>query len=45
MLESTRTSIKRAASLCGFGNEERMRRAFVRCIGVNALEYRRRFSA
>jgi transcriptional regulator GlxA family with amidase domain len=44
MLESTTTSIKRAASLCGFGDEERMRRAFVRCIGVNALEYRRRFS-
>jgi transcriptional regulator GlxA family with amidase domain len=44
MLESTTTSIKRAASLCGFGDEERMRRAFVRCIGVNPLEYRRRFS-
>ncbi|HLI12512.1 MAG TPA: helix-turn-helix domain-containing protein [Alphaproteobacteria bacterium] len=44
-LEETRAPVKRIAHRCGFGDEERMRRAFLRRLGVNPLEYRRRFAA
>lgn len=43
MLETTGTGIKSVASRCGFGDEERMRRAFVRLLGVSPSEYRQRF--
>jgi transcriptional regulator GlxA family with amidase domain len=41
-LDSGRTEIKRIADICGFGDEERMRRAFVRRFGVPPAEYRDR---
>lgn len=44
-LEETTVPIKRIALDCGFRDEERMRRAFVRCLGVSPLDYRARFSA
>lgn len=45
VLEETPTPIKRVAAVCGFGDEERMRRSFVRRLGLSPLDYRRRFSA
>ncbi len=36
--------LKLVAHRCGFGDEERMRRAFVRRLGVSPSEYRERFS-
>jgi transcriptional regulator GlxA family with amidase domain len=44
-LEETTVPIKCIALDCGFRDEERMRRAFVRCLGVSPLDYRARFSA
>jgi transcriptional regulator GlxA family with amidase domain len=44
-LEDNGSSIKQVASACGFGDEERMRRAFLRRVGSNPLDYRRRFSS
>jgi transcriptional regulator GlxA family with amidase domain len=44
-LEETPAPIKRVAALCGFGDEERMRRSFLRRLGSNPLDYRRRFAA
>jgi transcriptional regulator GlxA family with amidase domain len=35
--------IKRIASACGFGQEERLRRAFGRQVGTTPAEYRARF--
>jgi transcriptional regulator GlxA family with amidase domain len=35
--------IKHIAALCGFGDEERMRRAFLRTLGVAPSDYRARF--
>jgi transcriptional regulator GlxA family with amidase domain len=43
-LEDGRAPIKQVAHRCGFGDEERMRRAFVRRLGVSPSEYRERFA-
>jgi transcriptional regulator GlxA family with amidase domain len=43
-LEESDMPAKRIAGDCGFGDEERMRRAFLRRLGVNPLDYRRRFA-
>jgi transcriptional regulator GlxA family with amidase domain len=42
-LEETDMPIKRIATVCGFGQEERLRRAFARQIGTTPAEYRQRF--
>jgi transcriptional regulator GlxA family with amidase domain len=42
-LEETEMPIKQIASACGFGAEERLRRAFARQVGTTPAEYRRRF--
>jgi transcriptional regulator GlxA family with amidase domain len=42
-LEETDLPIKRIAALCGFAQEERLRRAFARQVGTTPAEYRRRF--
>jgi transcriptional regulator GlxA family with amidase domain len=42
-LEETDMPIKRVASACGFGREERLRRAFARQVGTTPAEYRQRF--
>jgi transcriptional regulator GlxA family with amidase domain len=42
-LEETDMPIKQIAALCGFGQEERLRRAFARQVGTTPAEYRRRF--
>ncbi|MBV8535562.1 MAG: helix-turn-helix domain-containing protein, partial [Alphaproteobacteria bacterium] len=44
-LEETPAPIKRVAVVCGFGDEERMRRSFLRRLGSSPLDYRRRFAA
>lgn len=44
-LEDTEHGLKEIASRCGFLDEERMRRSFQRRLGVNPLDYRRRFSS
>jgi transcriptional regulator GlxA family with amidase domain len=44
-LEDGGAPIKRIAHRCGFGDEERMRRAFVRRLGVSPSEYRERFAS
>jgi transcriptional regulator GlxA family with amidase domain len=43
ILEETDMPIKRVASVCGFGQEERLRRAFARQVGTTPAEYRQRF--
>jgi len=43
-LEETTAPIERVARTCGFGDEERMRRAFLRQLGVPPRHYRQRFS-
>lgn len=43
-LEDTAAPIKRVAATCGFGDEERMRRSFLRRLGLSPIEYRRRFA-
>jgi len=43
ILEETDMPIKRIASACGFGQEDRLRRAFARQIGTTPAEYRQRF--
>lgn len=45
MLEISRMPLKRIANECGLGNEQNLRRAFVRQFGINPLDYRARFSA
>ena len=45
MLEISQMPLKRIASECGLGNEQNLRRAFVRQFGINPLDYRARFSA
>lgn len=45
LLESTRLSLKQVASVAGFGDEQNLRRVFVRRFGVNPLAYRARFAA
>lgn len=42
-LEDTDMPIKQIAGVCGFGQEERLRRAFARQVGTTPAEYRRRF--
>jgi len=44
-LETTERPLKQIARDCGFGDEERMRRAFQRRLGVCPLDYRVRFAA
>ena len=44
-LEDTGQSLKEVAAQCGFADEERMRRAFRRCLGINPIDYRIRFTA
>jgi len=44
-LEETDVSAKRIARDCGFGDEERMRRSFIRQLGVTPSDYRSRFAA
>lgn len=43
LLESTPESIKRIAYQVGFGDDERMRRAFLKTYGVSPQDYRNRF--
>ncbi|MEM7210041.1 MAG: helix-turn-helix domain-containing protein [Pseudomonadota bacterium] len=43
LLETTDIRIKSIAHRCGFQNEERMRRSFIRSTGTSPSEYRRRF--
>ena len=42
-LEDTDMPIKQIAGRCGFGQEERLRRAFARQVGTTPAEYRKRF--
>ncbi|WP_159592609.1 GlxA family transcriptional regulator [Chelativorans xinjiangense] len=42
-LEESDSEIKLVADLCGFGDEERMRRAFLRRLGIPPAAYRERF--
>ncbi|MGI9381547.1 MAG: GlxA family transcriptional regulator [Methyloligellaceae bacterium] len=42
-LEQSAAPIKQIAGRCGFGNEERMRRAFLRRLHVSPSDYRSRF--
>ncbi len=44
-LEETRQSIKEIAKRCGFLDEERMRRAFRRRLGVSPHDYRAKFGS
>lgn len=44
-LETSARPLKQIARDCGFGDEERMRRAFQRRLGVCPLDYRGRFAA
>jgi transcriptional regulator GlxA family with amidase domain len=44
-LETTNLRIKDVAAKCGFNDEERMRRAFLRLIKVSPSDYRQTFSA
>lgn len=43
MLEETTNPLKRVAALCGFGDPNGLRRAFIRRLGVTPADYRRRF--
>ena len=45
LLETTDLSVKTIAHRCGFGEEDRMRRAFVRQLHVSPSEYRQNFQA
>jgi transcriptional regulator GlxA family with amidase domain len=42
-LEDTRLPVARVAAECGFASTERMRRCFLRALGVGPAEYRRRY--
>lgn len=44
-LEESDTAIKHVAHLCGFGDEERMRRTFVRRLRVSPTAYRKQFGS
>ncbi|MDM0071621.1 helix-turn-helix domain-containing protein [Variovorax sp. J31P207] len=44
MLEQTRRGLEQVASLCGFGSDEVMRRAFVEDLGVSPAQYRATFA-
>jgi transcriptional regulator GlxA family with amidase domain len=43
-LEATSKTLKHIARETGFGNEDRMRRVFLRRLGVSPSDYRARFS-
>jgi transcriptional regulator GlxA family with amidase domain len=43
ILEESDTPLKKVASLCGFGDQSGLRRAFGRRINVTPVEYRQRF--
>ncbi len=43
LLESTHDAIQVVARRIGFGDDERMRRAFVKAYGVSPQDYRNRF--
>ena len=43
MLETTSRSIKQIAVQCGFNDEDRMRRAFLRLLNVSPSDYRQNF--
>jgi transcriptional regulator GlxA family with amidase domain len=43
ILEETDMPIKSVAAMCGFGQEERLRRAFARQVGTTPAAYRQRF--
>ncbi|MEO0371186.1 MAG: helix-turn-helix domain-containing protein, partial [Pseudomonadota bacterium] len=45
LLEDTDLSVKAISARCGFNDEERMRRAFLRQLGVSPSEYRQNFQA
>lgn len=45
LLEESALRIKAIAERCGFGDEERMRRAFQRRLGLSPADYRTRFSS
>jgi transcriptional regulator GlxA family with amidase domain len=42
-LEDLGEGVEQVARACGYGTSEAMRRAFLRALGVNPAEYRRRF--
>lgn len=44
LLVDTAWSVKRIATRCGFGNEEGMRRSFIRLLRISPQAYRERFS-
>jgi transcriptional regulator GlxA family with amidase domain len=44
MLENGKLSMKVIAKQCGFGNEEGMRRSFMRLINVTPSDYKKRFN-
>jgi transcriptional regulator GlxA family with amidase domain len=44
LLETAAEPIKRVADRAGFGDDERMRRAFIKTLGVSPQDYRSRFS-
>lgn len=44
LLEQTQMHVQQVARSAGFGNYERMRRAFARRIGITPAEYRERFA-
>jgi len=44
MLEETNANVNTIATRCGFGDDERMRRAFERLLKTSPLHYRKRFS-
>ena len=44
-LEQSRLQLAKVAQRAGFGDEERMRRAFIRRLGIAPGEYRRRFAS
>ncbi|HEY3599809.1 MAG TPA: helix-turn-helix domain-containing protein [Paraburkholderia sp.] len=44
-LAESRRPLKRIAAECGFGSEQNLRRAFLRCFGVLPLDYRERFAS
>ncbi|WP_308340646.1 helix-turn-helix domain-containing protein [Pandoraea commovens] len=41
--EESDTPLKRVAYACGFSDQNSLRRAFMRRLGVTPLEYRQRF--
>lgn len=45
LLETSQKSIKQVATTCGFKDEDRMRRAFLRHLNVTPSDYRRNFQA